>query len=633
MAKVLTLGRKSFLMKLYSAFQKKVIYTTSFHYTPYKVYSQFIWGDSGCYCTPVSSAKTNKFRAYKIVFGGKFFVDNLGLPKSVDIQQSFSATKKLLYGAYYHEIAHVKYTNMSDTRIRDYKDASLAQPLHQLMNILEDICIERCGMMKQHPYTKDYLLFLQTTVFEPEFCLDQYKNYFGSVDEDKSGEAFCSHLLYWLRCGQAYQGTNKFFTSHQVDIVDYVKKFMMTTNSKDRITICIQFFEWLLSQGLEFTSSQSPKNMPNNPLNVDGIAPSTEDTEGGTGGIRSSGHCDNDGSEEDRSFQDDDSSGNESKFDKNGPLGDASSLTAADLESFQSGSADVPVEYYSARKWYSYKDAVVDEVEKLLQQTSPLIASIANKINILKAKAKPKMVGGYRSGRLNINRAIQSEIKCKTDHYLFDRKKKSSICTDVAISFLVDCSGSMNGSKSLIASSALIAMVKACEKTATPCEINLFSTNWSDSAATLVNIKEYKDSLRTSKPYLGLACSDLEGSYACQVPDEYDYRDGARLLWNCNYDECCVAFVATALESRQEAYKVLVVLSDGGTCGSQDDLIKAVKNISDSSNIGLVGIGIGTDLPSKIYPDCKIFRDIKELEGLPVFLGEKLLKIMKGERS
>jgi hypothetical protein len=273
----------------------------------------------------------------------------------------------------------------------------------------------------------------------------------------------------------------------------------------------------------------------------------------------------------------------------------------------------------------------MSEVEKLLQETAPLIGGIANRINILKAKAKPKIHGGYRSGRLDIKKAIQGEIQGRVDHDVFQRKKKSSICTDVAISFLVDCSGSMSRSKSLIASAALIAMAKACEKTATPCEINLFSTSRCDDVATIVNIKEFRDSFRTSKPYLGLACYDLEGNYTCTVPSRYNDRP-ERLLWSYNYDEVCVSFVANSLAQREESYRVLVVLSDGGTCGSQDDLIAAVKNISATANIGMVGIGIGTDLPKKIYPDCKIYRDIKELHDLPVFLGEKLLKIMKGER-
>ena len=637
MAKVATLGRKSFLMKLYSAFQRKVIQTTSFHYTPYKVYSQFIWTDSSCYCCPVSSNKTGKFRAYRIVFGGKFLVDHLGLPKSVDIKQAFGTSKKLLYGVYYHELGHIRFTAMNDTRIRDYKDQSLAPSLHQLNNILEDICIERCGMIKQYPYTKDYLLFLQSTIFEPEYCLDQYKQYFGSVDEDKSGEAFCTHLLYWLRCGKAYQGSNKFFIDHNSDILNYVKKFMMTTAAKDRITLCIQFFEWLLSQGLEFTNPNNiPSNIPEHQMPGTGQVPDpSQGTSGGSGGITSSGSCNNDGSEESSGTGNGGSEDNETDAGQHfgGERGsnDGSSLTASDLESFQSGSADVPVEYYPARKWFSYKEEVLVSVEELLQKTAPLIGGIANRINILKARAKPKMKGGYRSGRLDIKKAIKSEVQGHIDHDVFERKKKSSICTDVAISFLVDCSGSMSGSKSLIASSALIAMAKACEKTATPCEINLFSTNWADDAATIVNIKEFRDSFRTCKPYLGLACYDLQDNYTCNVPSRYG-RESETLLWSCNYDEVCVSFVATSLEAREESYKVLIVLSDGGTCGSQDDLIAAVKNITASSRIGTVGIGIGTALPRKIYPDCKIYMDIKELQDLPVFLGEKLLKIMKGER-
>ena len=637
MAKVTTIGRKSFLMKLYSAFQRKVIQTTSFHYTPHKVYSQFIWSDSSCYCTPTVNNRSNKFRAYKIVFGGKFFVDHLGLPKTVDIKQCFATSKKLLYGVYYHEIGHIRFTAMGDTRIRDYKDQSLAPALHNLMNVLEDICIERCGLMKQYPYTKDYLLFLQSTIFEPEYCLDQYNNYFDSVDEEKCGEAFIAHLLYWLRCGQSYQGTNKFFTNHQADVVGYVKKFMMTTNAKDRITLVIQFFEWLLSQGLEFQNpNHMPSNTPQHPL-VNGQAPDpSQGTSGGSGGITSSGSCNNDGSEDGSGSNSGNSSGGDDETSKHGSsgesAGDGSGLTASDLESFQAGSADVPVEYYSAKKWFDYKESVLGEVEKLLQQTAPLIGGIANRINILKAKAKPKMRGGYRSGRLDIKKAIKGEINGRIDHDVFERKNKSGICTDVAISFLVDCSGSMSGSKSLISSAALIAMAKACEKTATPCEINLFSTDYSDDIATIVNIKEFRDSFRTCKPYLGLACYDLWDDYTCTVPSKTGYGDCERLLWSCNYDEVCVSFVATALEARQESYKVLVVLSDGGTCGSQDDLVAAVKNISTNANIGMVGIGIGTDLPKKIYPDCKIYRDIKELQDLPVFLGEKLLKIMKGER-
>jgi hypothetical protein len=73
----------------------------------------------------------------------------------------------------------------------------------------------------------------------------------------------------------------------------------------------------------------------------------------------------------------------------------------------------------------------------------------------------------------------------------------------------------------------------------------------------------------------------------------------------------------------------MIVISDGATCGDWKEL-KRVADDMERRGIRVLGIGIFDRNVEKIYKNHIILKEQKDLEALPAFLNQYLIKMYNG---
>jgi cobaltochelatase CobT len=256
----------------------------------------------------------------------------------------------------------------------------------------------------------------------------------------------------------------------------------------------------------------------------------------------------------------------------------------------------------------------------------------------LSAKMNRGWEGGREQGKLDTKRLV-SAFNGKTDVYK-ERDPVPEI--DTATTILIDCSGSMSGSKIQLANEIAIALAEALERTTVSYEILGFTDRFSgwqrfyrekvkgrkESFSRVEGLlhyvfKDYNESLLRAKPALGgIDC------YA----ERRENVDGEAVQW-----------ASRRLLKRHEKRKVMLVLSDGlpaFTCsragGYEDyDLMGAQRHCryavdeAIKSGIDMIGIGIKDSSVKKFYPDHVVVRNLDDLQKTVI---SKLAKALLGER-
>jgi hypothetical protein len=164
----------------------------------------------------------------------------------------------------------------------------------------------------------------------------------------------------------------------------------------------------------------------------------------------------------------------------------------------------------------------------------------------------------------------------------------------------------------------MLALARACQLCNIPIEINTFVEN--GGLNYTIKLKKFEDSLDKALPYLGITDSD--------IVEHYNHDNRINNFWG-NEDEVNLYFVWKEFLRNEHKDKVIIVISDGETCGDTNALRRLVKEIK-KSGVGLIGLGIQSDAVSKIYPEYKLFDTEKSLNALPEYLTATLLKLAKG---
>jgi len=209
--------------------------------------------------------------------------------------------------------------------------------------------------------------------------------------------------------------------------------------------------------------------------------------------------------------------------------------------------------------------------------------------NIPAGRVNSRRLAGLRTGNLNV-----FKTKVKSDEI------------DTAVTFLIDCSGSMQGAKVYRAMQAAVFFLETLAYSKVSCEVLGYTTlglRIPGAPATLGGGMDYArlECLRHyifknfDEPYSGTVRRRLAG---------YQHMRMGR-----NGDVCSIRWALSRLAPRKEHRKVLVVLCDGlpnvaGNRATQYDTLKKMnKEVHERSGIELVGIGIGKDI-SQFYPNC-----------------------------
>lgn len=256
-------------------------------------------------------------------------------------------------------------------------------------------------------------------------------------------------------------------------------------------------------------------------------------------------------------------------------------------------------------------------VDFMEQKTRSMTGTIQKTLErAMAAKSIARWHTGYRRGKLSASSLSRLFFG---DDRIF-RKKEMGISKDVAVTLLVDCSGSMRGQKSELAATSAYALASVLQNMNITSELIGFTTKGFHSRFG----EEYS---RACPLYMPIFKA---------FTDRWDIRAKRRLgkLWNeewmCNnVDGECVQIAANRLMSRPESKKIMIVLSDGWPCADGDDFALR-QHLKDTvqeleKKINIVGIGIISDAVETYYKKNVVLEDIKDLPGTVIKRVQELL--------
>lgn len=227
------------------------------------------------------------------------------------------------------------------------------------------------------------------------------------------------------------------------------------------------------------------------------------------------------------------------------------------------------------------------------------INQIQNIINRIRLMSQGNVMHNQKYGKFDRKSACKQYPTITP----FKRNIAPKILPDLVFHLVVDGSGSMSGRKEKEAINALLLFTTALERLGIPFAIEYFNDSYYDIERVIV--KEYNDRI----------------NYKRRLAYIYD-RNG----WcdNGNIDEINILHASQDLKARKEKDKFLIVISDGMTCGSEEDLHNLIVEL-DKQGLNPIGIGLGDDTVCGIYP-TSIYLHNNDFDRLITFLKECLLR-------
>ena len=261
---------------------------------------------------------------------------------------------------------------------------------------------------------------------------------------------------------------------------------------------------------------------------------------------------------------------------------------------------------------------------QLKRSVKPYVSTLKNRLEkIFRSVENARWKSEKEQGLINA-RSLSNLVSNQNYRTPFKCLEKNE--TDkVAVSILLDLSGSMCGSKIETAKLAATAMAEALSGLNINFEVLGFSTRsgggHSMSGVDLSRFNRFDEAL-DHKIFKDFHSKKLSGISLAQ--SSRNNNDGESVMW-----------AAKRLSQRQEKRKVLIVLSDGMPAGQgdssvlQSDLRYKVGKI-DKFGIETVGIGIQTDAVKHFYKDYVVVNNLKDLTtGALNKLSSILLKGIK----
>ena len=201
--------------------------------------------------------------------------------------------------------------------------------------------------------------------------------------------------------------------------------------------------------------------------------------------------------------------------------------------------------------------------------------------------------GGYETGSLD-PKALVRAYQGREGSF---RRKDSGVDVNAAVTLLVDCSGSMDGTPMEVAGDMALALSMVLERMGVAVEVRGFTGDWYDEGAVHVDF--------VMKPFAKTVSQCRDGLGAMRS-----------MASAANMDYVHVASASSSLMRREEEKKLLVVLSDGSTCGGHKELYELCRAIHFNLPMQLLGVGVMDTNVSHYYPDFVVVRDISDLSNV-----------------
>lgn len=231
---------------------------------------------------------------------------------------------------------------------------------------------------------------------------------------------------------------------------------------------------------------------------------------------------------------------------------------------------------------------------------------------VLLVKENRKMRPERERGMLN-NRTLHTMIIDPNYRTPFREFTKMDT-TNVAVSLVIDCSGSMQGNKIEVARQTGLALGESLKNLGITFEIVGFNTNDHIGMAAGASRLSAEETARFNRFGTGLNHMIFKSFESNSLSGICRAASGG-----CNADGESITWAAKRLAERPEKRKIMLVLSDGQPSygGANSEVLKGdlkrVINMLPKAGIEPIGIGICTDDPKLFYKDYVVVSDIKKL--------------------
>lgn len=256
------------------------------------------------------------------------------------------------------------------------------------------------------------------------------------------------------------------------------------------------------------------------------------------------------------------------------------------------------------------KDEWVPELEdKVAGLVGPMQKDIER---LMAAQSLSVRTAGHRSGRLHsasLYRVMQG------DGRVFQRKQEHN-SKDTAVMLLVDNSGSMSGSRIVVAMQAAYALAQTLERVNIANEIVGFTTGHLSRSAMEQLHKEHQNGVRFNRhsTIVMPIYKSFGERVTPQVKKRIAYQLNVQSGMNTNTDGESLEYAALRLLPRRETRKVMLVMSDGQPVGSNAPYhLKATAKKLNQMGIETVGIGIQSNAVQSFYDRSMVLNDVADL--------------------
>lgn len=279
-----------------------------------------------------------------------------------------------------------------------------------------------------------------------------------------------------------------------------------------------------------------------------------------------------------------------------------------------------------------------EDLKKLEKQVSENIRGITRQMErIFVAKNKSRWERGHKSGRIN---GTSLARLAANDDRVFKRLQEMKT-KKVAVSLLVDNSGSMGGPPIKLASQIAWAMSEVLSKIDIPNEIIGFTDMWDQGNMTqkqkdIVSEMNKTDS-NTLHKFTRLAplhmpiYKSFSERFSLKVKQRLTNSAMSNVYMGANVDGESVLVAAERLNRREEPGKILIVLSDGfpavAHCSpplAYEHLKQSVKAV-EKNGVQCIGIGMMSRSVENFYPKHVVCNNLDEL---PTVVMKELQKVI-----